>query len=512
MGYTIGVSSGYWSIKKDTALLGIDRKIQWAATAGVRHTQVDIENITELIEPKLKDKVERTKKLGLTFGFHGEAKAYKGMDTMPLTSAIEPDYFRAHERLLIHIRGCGELGGKYINSHASESSPLIILWHELQPTTLVDVWGRKLSKFLEENDDLLEWAISQDFIEEIGHWAGYPVNVKTSDKAKEYAIKNKLKSIDQIPQDALKKIHHEARREVFKEYFSTADQSYGPERVAYYIIAKWMMKKRDPLWMNIVGRIIKDEELSKPKILEEWVPAVAGKYIWGHFNPKPETGYSDPKPLLEKYKIYWLFETSMGISGYELYMRLGRLKDMYYTSIATGSKWVGVTMDMEHMMGCNLDPKKEIELLPPKAGERLKLIHITVPTSHNPSHLPIYMASEAQLYIYERLYELRKKGFKDGWWIFERGGEEGQIKQTTLAMRKVREFLEKNIEPKELPLEFFGMKPAGPEISRQRVIIQEHKMDPLKGLLHVSEEEFTFLGTAARQRGKLEEWKKERYR
>lgn len=506
MAYTIGVSSGYWSIKKDVSLLGFDRKIQWSATAGVRFTQVDIESINELQEPDLKNKVERTKKLGITFGCHAEAKAI-GMDTLPLDSAIESDYFRAHDRLIRHIKGCGEIGSLYINAHASESMPFLLLWRDLQPTTLVDIWGRKFSKFLDDNNDLCKWAIKCNYIQEVGHWWQYARNDAF----------NKLEALKKSQKKELTKEEEEKLAEnfvidYFKEYFTSGDQIYGSERVAYFITAKWMMNRKDPLWMNIVGKIISDDDLPKQDFLQKWVPAVSAKYIWGHFNPLKNFGYDDPKTLLEKYKVYWLFETSMGEKGHELYVRLGKLAHMYYLARAIGSKWVGYTMDMEHMMGCHLDPEKEIKELPSIGGEYLKLVHVTVPTSHNPSHLPIYMASEAQLYIYERLFDLRKKGFKEGWMIFERGGEEGEIKQSTLSMRKIKEFLEKDVPPKELPLEFFGMKPEGPELSRQRVAIEEHKLDPLKGMMQVSEEEHDFLGRAARDKGKLEEWKKERYR
>jgi len=38
-------------------------------------------------------------------------------------------------------------------------------------------------------------------------------------------------------------------------------------------------------------------------------------------------------------------------------------------------------------------------------------------------------------------------------------------------------------------------------------------MDPLKGMLKIPEEQWTFLGTAAKEEGKRpEEWKKEEYR
>ena len=76
----------------------------------------------------------------------------------------------------------------------------------------------------------------------------------------------------------------------------------------------------------------------------------------------------------------------------------------------------------------------------------------------------------------------------------------------------IKEFLEKDTDPKMLPLEFYGMKEDGPDIKRQEVAIREHRLDPLKGMLLVPEEEYTFLSSEAVKKGKGEEWKKSKFK
>jgi hypothetical protein len=82
-------------------------------------------------------------------------------------------------------------------------------------------------------------------------------------------------------------------------------------------------------------------------------------------------------------------------------------------------------------------------------------------------------------------------------------------------LRLIIDCLEKDIPPSKLLAhpEFFGIdikQVASPE--RQLAVIREHAYDPLKGLLMVPEEEHGFLGRAAVEKGKAEEWRKERFR
>jgi hypothetical protein len=188
--------------------------------------------------------------------------------------------------------------------------------------------------------------------------------------------------------------------------------------------------------------------------------------------------------------------------------------------------YIGMVFDQEHYLHNNLDPMNEIKSLKSEAsdlGKFLLVFHVGAPKPYHPAHEPIDIGSEAQFWIYKYAYELRKLGFgvgeNEGIFIFERGGARGQtpaqfIGQSAAALRIIVEYLEKNVEPEKLPPEFYGISPR--EIlaeERQLAIIREHFFDPLKGLLQVPEEEYTFLGSKAIEKGKRpEEWKKEEMR
>lgn len=516
MPYTVGLSSGIWGAKRGVELLGIPRKIEWAATGGVTFVEVALETITEFEEPDIVDKVERAKKLGLTFGIHGEAYAMGGSDHMPLTSALEADYIRAHDRLIRHILGAKKVGSLYVSIHASDAHPFILLGRELQPARLVDFWGRSLDIFFnEEGKEVLKWLGEQKFVKSMRHiliYIEHEFNVLVKAAAG--------KGQKELSEEDREKFEKQAFSEGLKKYVVSNELDYGPEKIAYYAIAKYMQNTNDPIWMDIVGGKLKDNDLFDDTKSYKWVPAVAAKYIWGHFrqdlNPTRRTltefKEEDPKALIERYNIYFCFETSMGAPGYEAYMRLAKLSHLYGMNRAIGSPMMGLTMDMEHMLGCGINPEKDIEALPYKGGEMLRVVHITVPHPLNPSHLPVPLASEAQLYIYKVLWQARQKGFKNGWILFERGGEEAVVKETVLVMRQIAAFLEKEVPPEKLPEEFFGLRPMGPEVKLQEVKIREHALDPLKGLLAIPEEEYSFLSKAAMEKGKRpEEWAKERY-
>ena len=101
--------------------------------------------------------------------------------------------------------------------------------------------------------------------------------------------------------------------------------------------------------------------------------------------------------------------------------------------------------------------------------------------------------------------------------VFERGGgkDPGEFISTSVeSIRMMIEELNKDTNPEQLPVEFFGVSPKGVlSPQRQEVIIREHALDPLKGMLSVPEEEYTFLSSEAIKKGKKpEEFKKEEYR
>jgi hypothetical protein len=522
MVYTIGISSGMFMTAEQSEkvqYMTVPRKIFRGGIEGVNCTQVDIESITEFIEPELEKEVKKIKSIGIKFGVHGESYAMGGAEKpiSMLDSAIETEYIHAHERLIQHIDGCGKIGAEFVNIHPSETVPFIRLGMSLEPTRLVDFWGRPFKKFLEENKNILDWAIEQEFLSAIFMHRYSNITIKqmveSEEKGRRERRKEAKKEDEEMPEIDKKEIEKDVK-DFFKNqlinFVSSSDLTYGSERVAYYIIAKWMEENNDSLWKEIVGKNIKDEDLPNTEEIKKWVPAVSAKYIWGHFCPKETKLFKDPKPLLEKYRMYFVFESQMGSGGLEGLYRIVRPRDMIYLCKAIKSKWVGVCFDFEHVMSQNIDPQKEIESISYGYMNIVKVCHVGFPTPHVPAHMPIPLGSREQLWLYERLWEMRKKGFKDGYLIFERGSEpRGDV---VIVLRLIKHYLERDFEPKKLPLEFFGMKELGPEIARQQLAIRDHALDPLKGMLLVPEEEYTFLGSEAVKKGKAEEWKKEKFK
>lgn len=518
MGYVIGISSGMFMAaaegEKETYLT-IPRKIFYGGTKGVTFTQLDLESITEFKEPKLQENVKRIKELGMRFGVHGESYAMGGAERpiSMLDSALESEYMHAHQRLIQHIEGAGSIGAEYLLIHSSENTPWIRLGMTSQPTKLVDPWGGSLADFLDNNTKILDWVIEQKFLTEL--FIGRRFRDITIKDFQEAEIKKMSEGGKEITEEVKQQIFNEVREFFKKElkiFVTTVEPTTGPERIAYYIIAKWMMMEKHPLWMSIVGRILKDEELpalaGDPE--KSWVPAVAAMYFSGHFNPRQKQ-FKDPKPLLDKYKMYFVIETPMAGHGIEGLLRLAHPLHFYHLAKNIGSKWVTVAFDSEHLLGSNINPLEAADSFPANGGELVRVIHMGYPTPHQPAHMGIAVGSEAQRYLYEMLFKLRKKGFKDGYLIFERAAE-ATIKQSILAIRLIVEQLEKDVPPDQLPEEFYGMPKGGPSFVRQEVSIREHALDPLKGLLSIPEEEWSFLGAAAREKGKAEEWKKEKYK
>src|SRR3989338_8456636 len=171
MAYVIGVSTGLLGIalgEEKEQYMTMMKKIFWGGFKGVNFSQVDIDTVNEFNEPYLKESIERVKSLGMSFGFHAETSATVREHTMPLDSAIFDDYERAHKRLIQHIKGSGNTGAKYLLTHASELTPIILVATQNQTSTkLADFWGRPFEILLEENEWLLDWGIEQPFIKEL---------------------------------------------------------------------------------------------------------------------------------------------------------------------------------------------------------------------------------------------------------------------------------------------------------------------------------------------------------
>jgi len=312
-----------------------------------------------------------------------------------------------------------------------------------------------------------------------------------------------------------------------------------------------------------------DKKNGEVRLPPQIVALVACRYILGHFSEKNKEEFLlEQKRLLErifpservkkieeeflnktpfeklrilnelisernkKRKLLILFENpEITRAGEEGLQRLIHAIDIY-KMVKAGEKiangiYLGMVFDQEHYLHNNLDPLNEIKSLAKEAediGKFLLVFHVGAPKPYHPSHQPIDIGSEAQYWIYKYAFELRKLGFglgeNEGIFIFERGGARGGqypaqfIGQSAAALRIIINFLEKEVEPEKLPPEFYGI--SSREIlseERQLAIIKEHFFDPLKGLLQIPEEEYTFLGSKAIEKGKRpEEWKREELR
>jgi hypothetical protein len=588
VGYVVGVSSGLFSAAPEGDRLqyvGLPRKAMYSITKGVQFVQIDLESVSEFRDPELEEGIKKVERMGITFGIHSETKAF-GVEIAELDSSIETDYKFGHERLLEIFERAGRIKSKYVLIHSSESEPFLFLERHLQPSALVDFFGNPLREFVEKNTFLLRWLLGGE-VEEVAKrvfemWKEKGRNMKDTDvsqatmsqeymwrdmfgrslgellkgeiesrrdwieiqahtKYENLSDKDKQYADDHIQRELLSAVRTSTERFLIDTQSRTLH--YGPERVAYYFIAKLMETNKDPLWENIVNATInyfakvddkKREDWLKEKGIEKlsiddenfrkynylWVAAVSGKYLWGHLNQdkNPDKRYPDLKPTLKKYNMPLVLETPMAHRGVEEWLRLPNPIQMYYIVKEIGPEYVAIAMDFEHMISIKLEPEKVIESLPEDGGEFVLVIHAGWPAPLAPSHLPIPLGSEQQMYLYKMLYKLRQKGFgkkkKDHYIIFERGGGADPIQQSVLALKAIVEQLVKDTPWDKLPLEFHGISPQGflsPE--RQRATIFEHRFEPLKGMIVMPEEEYTFLGKAALEKGKRpDEWKKEELR
>jgi len=553
MAYIVGVSSGIFGAASQhdkMQMLGIANKVNYCITQGVTFTQVDVETMAEFKDPqigiddeeKLKAWKDKLTKLNITLGFHGESAAMGGRDTpIKLDSAIEDDYIRTHDRLIEVLQKAGKLGAKYYLLHSSESTPFIMLGKDFQPANLVDIWGRKFKEFMDEEKWVEEWIFGKGEFLWVTILSG-PLDDWLQHQRENFTQSTEFRQVPEAAREAETQKHEQMLKEylrrTFKGHIESRQLTYGAERYAYWILAKWMQQKDDRLWRDIAvkewrklqdaGKVPRDLE---PDIENEvfrehaegmscWVPAVAAKYLWGHFNQDkcPTAGpvkEKDPKAWLEEYGMYFVIEPPMAQAGMENLMRLSDPVHMCILADEMKFKYFRVAIDFEHVLSNYINPQEMIARMADGHGGLVKVVHLGWPTPVIPAHMPIFVGSDQHRWIYQRMWELRQKGFTPGadpgddrWLIYERGSE--NIEQSIVAMRLIVKFLDKDTKPDELPNEFFGVE--GPSLlseQRQRTIIQQHARDPIEGLLVIPEEGYTLLGKAATEKAGAEKWKKE---
>jgi hypothetical protein len=603
MGYILGVSTGAFGVagpEERPQLAGLFKKAQAGLTKGVNFVQLDLESLSEFEEPDLERKMEKEiiEKLGINFGIHSETRAF-GVEAAELDSAIKMEYERAHKRIVEILEKSRKIKAKYVLVHSSESEPFRLLERTLQSCDLVDPEGNLFRDFLNKNRWLLHWLISggkEDRIKEIIDvvmkvWKEKGITGKIEKQDIEEAFKEKNikpqnffwlellhgRTFEEYLTDRIMNRVQSEEISIGKKYSDTPeirervdagiqrtleitltdiidyvisitqsrDLHYGPERWAYYFIAKWMEENKDILWEKIVDVSIKfyarrerksvekwlaDKKIDPNKLsieddnfrmcYELWVPAVSAKYILGHFFPT-RSEYEDPKKYLDEKEMIFALESPMGGRGTEEWLRLANPCQFYFLveemNKRAGKIIFAVAMDFEHMLSLRIDPEIVIDLLPKDGGKHVRVIHAGWPSTLAPAHLAIEVGSDQQKYLYEMYYKLRQKGCgkeNDVYIIFERGGPES-FHQSITALQLIVESLEKDVLPEKLMEhpEFFGIDiKQVASIERQKTVIREHAFEPLRGLIVVPEEAHTFLGRAAVEKGKAEEWRRERYR
>ncbi len=173
-------------------------------------------------------------------------------------------------------------------------------------------------------------------------------------------------------------------------------------------------------------------------------------------------------------------------------------------------------IDFEHLATQGVDPLQELREMTkhPMTKEYAKIVktvHAGVPTPLH-AHKPIKGVDRMK--VYQLLWEMKKAGLGSEvltYLIFERGGFKQPYGSSVRSLKLFARLMKSNTSPENVPETFFVI-PKRQNIARQRAMIFEHTMDPIKGMLKIPEEDYTMLGSGAIKAGKKpEEWTKERY-
>ena len=342
--------------------------------------------------------------------------------------------------------------------------------------------------------------------------------------------------------------------EFWKEQGSEAE-----ENVSYQVVAKYMAKARDFLWKEIVEKEAGCEvdpdlaidyansgiesypgaKIPVSKIVELIITAVACKYIQGHLLVKTEqwnmgslpelsqetdeSGKRFIKEISEKEasmsiyefckenKIHIFVETEQPAGGQE-----GKLRIMHahhhialVKSIENGEH-ISYNMDFEHLTTNLIDPIEDVTTNLKKGdGKYVRMIHINAPKPYGGLHGQIQLFSLDMYVLYKWMWELRQRGMKNAYMIWE-WGQAGPPEESAPALRRMIRMLENDVPPDKLPPEFYGM---GPEFEAQQYqAIFMHAMDPIEGLITFPEHTFSFFGERAKAMGKLGPWLRNRFR
>ncbi len=564
MGYVVGVSSGWWKIAKPPDLLGLAQKVGgFGGTVGVRFIQADVETTSESFEPRLKEEMKRVKKeLGMRLGLHAEVG-----ELMSLESSERRLWEQSHLRLVETVKNAADFGAEYVNIHMSARPQLLFLEAQYRVTgyfhPVVSYDGKPLWMTCEKNPKVKELAKR--------HLRGSVGSLALQDNEKgqnlfyewrgsiiQNEVKKKLAELEKNPtyiqarelvragdiraqgiqrsleaqaaeegrNDAQVIINREEPNiiyEIWKEAVNAKYLTDAAEITAYMLVAEYMKQTDDPLWSSICGGDNVEKAYSEKHAA--FNAACAAKYLEGHLTVKDDP--ANKKHLngmsivewLEKNNIILGIETPEAHEGYEALMRLFNPIDVIPLIDKLKSDKIKLCIDFEHMLSHKMKPE---EIIPKLPCDKIFLVHLTKPIPYGgTAHIPLTIGSKGQEIIYKWLYDMRKRGFKDGYLVFERGGGRSGggksawevIENSVWVIRQIVKYLEQDILPEDLPPEFFGVAEQNKEtFARQMATMREHAWDPLEGLLMIPEEKHTFLSRSAVEKNKLEIWEKRKFR
>jgi len=325
----------------------------------------------------------------------------------------------------------------------------------------------------------------------------------------------------------------------------------------YHIMANHLFHTKDRMWMKMAEiysgvleryninyndddwlfRAWHEAEVANDREFKEFYYAVVGaKFLQGHiekldkwvkeiFIPGELSKMKDSKERDELIKVAKDIKFAIEIPDARDPMHAGLFllwhPKQIYAAVkvireSMGNDRVWLLEDWEHLATQGLDPVKEFEDLvkiAPDMGELTISVHANAPNPMH-AHEPLELGD---VRIYKLLYYMRKTGFgknRKAYVIYERGGAKDPYQKAIAVLRLAVNSLSKDIHPDELPEEYFGMKgPVAGDFHRQKAIMQDHAWEPLKDLLEIPEEEWTFLSQTAIKKGKKPEaWKKGEFR
>ncbi len=495
--YKVGVSSGDPAIAKSVGVTAVTvtKLVSGAIFKGGEVIQVDVDFPTT-ITPHDKAELQNIARVhNLTLAMHASV-AYP----FDIDSPERKDYILVEKELPEYIKVAAEIGMKFIVIHNSYNiSPTyekdVVDYYMGTPVILfVDPDGKPfVGRF---RGKALDWYVNHTIQRRPGRANDVINNV----------LHQKFKSNERINEylSKLSEAEYEALRvSILKENIKSLLTSGISKYDVFRIVAWNMYEEKDYLWQTLA-------EGKRPDVLEaegremKLANAVVAKYVQGHIKKVKRT--------LEEKGVMLILETpDLRNPEARGLFTLVRPTDAYYLVKGMNSRNVRMAIDFEHLASHGYNLVQEIASTPGDIGKYVGVMHLGSYPSPAHSHIPI---EKGDTFLYGLLWMLRKKGMKEAYLIFERGGgrDEEVWKQSTDNLKQMAMYLEKDISPKRLPPEFHGY--SRDEFEHDRRIMEEHTFDPLQGLLESPQLQHTWLGREAITKKGLrpEEWAKEEYR